>query len=286
MSSPLGSGPAVTERPAATIGSLLDRATATGGIRLATLSALDLCVLGAPTQALFDELPARVWAGLDGAVRDVLAAEAAHRLTQRGLLLADLPRAADHGTVDRYTFHPLLGTLMAARSRPTFVVMCEVDHSAHGDGPRMYALGDQTDPVRGIVVELPVSVPPQTHGTPAELGPLGRLYRYSLVTAPVAAALLATWSMPEEAGPQAPPVGTARPRTVALFRQSEEHNVLGMKLFVLGDGTHARLIRSGTPDDPQSDVYDRTQLRAIMYNLLNSQPGLAEQLAQPADSGS
>jgi hypothetical protein len=45
---------------------LIDRAQSQD-VLLTVLSAWDLCALGGPRQALFDEAPARAWAGMDGA---------------------------------------------------------------------------------------------------------------------------------------------------------------------------------------------------------------------------
>jgi hypothetical protein len=64
-------------------------------------------------------------------------------------------------------------------------------------GPRMrplcfFALGDQTQPVRGLVIEVPA--PPadnRKYPQQKKLGPLGWLYSYALVTREKAANMLA-----------------------------------------------------------------------------------------------
>ena len=118
-------------------------------------------------------------------------------LVKRGLLIDGAPQHRTVQAVTSYSFKPELGLMLAARCRPAFVVLAKGER----DDLRplsLFALGDQADPVRAIVAEVPTGLPPdRAVGYPdtRKLGPLGWIYRYVLVSSVNAADLLARWTM-------------------------------------------------------------------------------------------
>jgi hypothetical protein len=79
-----------------------------------------------------------------------------------------------------YGLKPELGRMLAARCRPSFIVIAaEERRGLHQLS--LFALGDQAQPVRGIVGELPAPLPAGSPN-PRRLGPLGWIYRYVLVS--------------------------------------------------------------------------------------------------------
>ena len=69
---------------------LIDRAQSQD-VLLTVLTARDLCALGGPRQALFDEAPARAWAGMRHRARNNLPAVIITELQERGLLIRQTP---------------------------------------------------------------------------------------------------------------------------------------------------------------------------------------------------
>src|SRR5580704_16708307 len=196
---------------------LIDSAADVPFEELVTLSALELCVLGAPRQALFEEPVASAWTGLDKRRRGRLIEETTAAMVARRLLAPDPRQPAD----DIYVVQPALGIVLAARSRPAWIVLTE---TARPDlrPPRLFAFGDVAEPVRGVVVEEPAALPAAVASGPAarKLGPLARLYRYVLVSQDRAAQVLAEWAIapppaPPATGPAAAPGTEAPARAVA-----------------------------------------------------------------------
>jgi hypothetical protein len=181
---------------------LIDTARADGIVSLGALGGMDLCILGGPMHSVFPEAVAKAWLGLGDRARQKLIDERTADMAKRGMLRP--PPPGGYG----YALAPALGLALAARCRPAFVVTASA-------GPQMrplcfFALGDQIEPVRGLVIEVPA--PPadsRTFPQHKKLGPLGWLYSYALVTPKKAAYMLAEHvSSPPSgvpAGPGQPP---------------------------------------------------------------------------------
>lgn len=200
-------------------------------VDLAVVSALDLCVLGGTEPPLLDEAVARAWNRLGGRQRDKTADAVTKTLLDRGLLTDEGLRTSARPRSGRYAPRPELGLVLAARRHPSFVVRTE----AEGQdlcGLRLFALGDQAEPARGLVVGAPAALPPDRAGdfrVARKLGPLGWIYRYVLVSreqAPGSAPSCSAWS-PGHAGDRAtsavrracPPSRPAGPPAPVLRRR-------------------------------------------------------------------
>jgi hypothetical protein len=280
---------------------LIDEAQAASFVELVTVSALELCVLGGPRHALFEEPVTQAWAALGDRRRGKIMKLTTDGMVERRLLLPE--PSPERGTAD-YALDPALGIVLAARSRPAFVVVTETAASSLRT-PRFLALGDQEVPVRAIVVEEPAALPAGSRDFPnlRKLGPLGRFYRYLLVSQARAAELLAEWAIAP------PPSGadSASARSVSRFRPGGADpgaasgggasgggasggaasgggasgggaprgaGALGMaavRIDVRGDGTTARLARP--PEDGPGQDYDRAGLAGIMLELMARAPG-------------
>jgi hypothetical protein len=230
-------------------------------VLLTMLSAMDLCALGGPKQALFDEAPARAWGSLRPKGRKNLPGVIFEDLEERGLLIRQpptVPLAAPggHAEAEDYAFAPKLGVVMAARSRPALAVTCEVK-KVPSRYPRLYALGDEQDRVQAIVLETPEAPQPGQFQHVEKAGPLGWFYRYDLVSRPSAADFLAQWVLlRSQRHPRAP-------RLVTLLRFDQGKALTVRTLEIYGEnGKTARL------DGAQ---YDQAELTDIMSGLLNPQ---------------
>jgi hypothetical protein len=241
---------------------LIDRAQS-ANVLLTMLSAMDLCALGGPRQALFDEAPARAWGSLRPKGRKNLPGVIFEELEERGLLIRQaptVPLAAPDGHVEPeardYAFSPKLGAVMAARSRPAVAVTCELK-KVPSRYPRLYALGDEQDRVRAMVLETPEAPEPGQFQQVDRAGPLGWFYRYDLISRQSAADFLAGWALlRSKRHPRAP-----RLVTLLRFDQGNALTVRTLEIYT-DDGTTARL--DGTQ-------YDKTEVTSIMSSLLNAQ---------------
>ena len=78
-------------------------------------------------------------------------------MVERGLLIdGSTQTGRQHGS--GYALKPELGIMLAARCRPSFIVVTEIGLPDLRT-PRFFALGDQAEPVRGFVVEEPTALP-------------------------------------------------------------------------------------------------------------------------------
>jgi hypothetical protein len=236
-------------------------------VDLVTVSALELCVLGGPKQPLFDERVARAWVQLGARRRHKVIEEVTAGMVQRGLLVDDNPQRGRRQHASTFSVKPELGLMLAARCRPWSIVVAEAGR-AELRTPRVFALGDQAEPVRAVVVEEPVTLPEDIAGRfqqVRKLGPLGWFYQYSLVSRDKAAAVLAalTISPPRHSGEVVAPVWT-----VAAYYPGSG-NPAGERLSVMGDGAKATLdgpiVGNG---DLGAAAYDGEGLRAIMLHLI------------------
>jgi hypothetical protein len=172
-------------------------------VDLAVVSAMDLCVLGGAEPPLLDEVVARAWNRLGGRLRDKTAEAVTETLLGRGLLTDEGLRTSARPRSGRYAPGPELGLVLAARRHPWFVVRAEAE-GQDLPGLRLFALGDQAGPARGLVAEVPAGLPPDRAGdfrVVRKPGPLGLVYRYLLLSPEQAAEILARWVISPPARP-------------------------------------------------------------------------------------
>jgi len=234
-------------------------------VELVTVSALELCVLDGPGQPVFEKRVAQAWVRVTDRRRRKITEEVTAGLVRRGLLIDGAPQHRAVQAVSSYSFKPELGLMLAARCRPAFVVLAKGER----DDLRplsLFALGDQADPVRAIVAEVPAGLPPDraaAYPDTRRLGPLGWIYRYVLVSSANAADLLARWTMtpPAQAG-DAVPV-----RYLVSAYCPDRENPVGHHLRVRGDGIRA-VVDGPSTGSAQPAQYDLEGLRGIMFDLL------------------
>lgn len=232
-------------------------------VDLVTLSALELCVLDGPRQPLFEERVARAWTQLGERRRRKLMEEVSASMVGRGLLIDDRPEPGPRERGGDYALKPELGLMLAARCRPSFIVIAAGERQ--GLRPlSLFALGDQAQPVRGIVAEVPAALP-AGYPNPRTLGPLGWVYRYALVSPASAAEILARWTItpPAESGE-----AIFTRYLVSAYRPDRE-NPAGYHLGVRGDGARAVVDGPATVSGESASAgYDLEALQAIMLGLL------------------
>jgi hypothetical protein len=221
-------------------------------VELVTVSALELCVLDGPRQPLSDERVVQAWSRLGNRRQRLLTSEITAGMAERGLLTGDTAQGGG------YALKPELGIMLAARCRPTSIVVTDIGHP-NLRTTRLFALGDQAEPVRGFVVEEPATLPADIAGSfphVKKFGPLGWFYQYFLVSPAKAAEVLAdlTISPPRHSGAVVAPGWT-----VTAYHPGSG-NPGGERLSVQGDGTRARL---GNSRD-----CDSAELRAVMLRLI------------------
>jgi len=236
-------------------------------VDLVTLSALDLCVLGGAQHPLFEESVGRAWIQLGERRRRTIVEDATADMVERGLLIDDSPQPRHRGRGGSYALKPELGLMLAAHCRPSTIVITETGRPGLR-APRFFALGDQTEPVRGVVMEEPTTLPTAVAGNfphVKKLGPLGWFYRFFLLSPIRAAEVLAvlTLSPPRSSG------AAVAPGWTVSAHYPGSGNPGGERLSVRGDGLTARV------DDPgkgngglASAEYDSEGLRAIMLHLI------------------
>ncbi len=240
-------------------------------VDLVTLSALELCVLDGPRHALFDERVAHAWTLAGDRRRRQLMEEVTAGLVRRGLLIEEPPGDAAPQSGSIYTLKPELGLMLAARCRPSFVVVA----AGEGEGLRpltIFALGDQAEPVRGFVAEVPAELPPDRaahYPKAAKLGPLGWMYRYVLVSPMTAAEILARWTI----APPQQPGGAVPTRYLVSAYHPDRDSPASHHLGVTGDGSRAFVDGPGVGAGVLTrEEYDLEGLGAIMLNVLTRVP--------------
>lgn len=241
---------------------LISRAQ-TDAVDLVTVSALELCVLGGPRHPLFEESVSRAWMKLGNRRREKVMDWVTEGMVERGLLIDNSPWTGFQQRSSTYSLQPELGVMLAARCRPAFIIVTE---TAVQDlrTPRFFVLSDQAEPVRGIVAELPTALPQDISGDfpqVRKLGPLGRFYRYVLMSPDKAAAVLAelTISPPRRSG-EALSGGY-----VVCAYHPDGKDPIGYRLSVWGDGMKARL---DGPGNQAGGEYDVEGLRTVMIDLI------------------
>src|SRR5579875_1306236 len=248
---------------------LIDQAQ-TDFVDLTTVTGLELCVLGGPRHPLFEEAVARAWMEMANRQRKKLIEWVTEGMVERGLLIEDNSAAGSKRAGGTYSLKPELGIALAARCRPAFIVITDttVDNLRT---PRFFALGDQDEPVRAVVVEEPAALPPEIAGDfphVKKFGPLGRFYRYVLVSREKAAAALAELTI----SPPSEPSGASEPSIwlVSLYRHYDGKNPFGYRLSIRSDGMKARVEGLGSGGSGPEAEYDADGLQTIMRDLITA----------------
>jgi hypothetical protein len=188
-------------------------------------------------------------------------------MAERSLLIDTSPLTSSGQLSGSYALKPELGLMLAARCRPSFIVVTEAE-GQNLRALRLFALGDQTEPVRALVAEVPAGTPRGTDpDVPffSKLGPLGWAYRYVLVSRDTAAELLAKWTIPP---PQRSGDVQSRAYLVSVYHPDRQ-NPAGYRLRVRSDGRKTFVDSPGTGDgDPAPAEYDVAGLRAVMLDLI------------------
>jgi hypothetical protein len=223
---------------------------------LPPLCGADLCVLGGPKHPVFWGRLASAWLGLDEHARIRLIEARTQSLVKRSLLIEE---AAGAGRFPDPSFAPApeLGILLAARSRPSFVIATHP--SKRLPSVSYFALGDESTPVRALLQEIPDV--PDDEDLAGTWGPLSLVFCYRMCTPAAAAGFLARWALkPLPAKPgQMPPA-----RTVTLLRPDETAMSATHQLAIHSDGATARI---DAPDGPSAlDVHG---LRRVMADLID-----------------
>lgn len=224
---------------------LLDTAERDGVALLPELMAVDLCVLGAALQAVFDEPVWRSWLALADATREGFVLDVLSGLAQRRLI--DPPADQD---VSALRVHAPLGLIMVARSRPAFVVVCSVGEVQRG-APRMYGIAEDGRGLRAVLAEQ-VSAERIGLGTGhrerldpvedrARPGDLNQIYKYALMLPGQAVHVLASWLHAEDGS------GAIVPRCLDLYRHREGQSLTHEQVTVTADADGDR-IHHVTPD--------------------------------------
>jgi hypothetical protein len=225
-----------------------------GYVNLPMLCGADLCMLGGPEQPFFWEPLTTQWLSLRPRERNGYMKARTNGLVEAGRLIPVTPGGYRSGA--RYTVSPELGILLAARSHPTYVV---ASHFSSRSAPlSCFAIGDETEPVRGVVMAVPVA-PPGKAKASAKPSPVADVFDHILTTPSRAAEFLAArviLPVPGGTGLQEQP-----PRLVTLFRPGAGLTPLA-ELAVAGDGTIARVTGAGV-----SGEYDSAGLRAVLLDL-------------------
>jgi hypothetical protein len=231
---------------------LIDTARSDGIVSLGALGGMDLCILGGPMHSVFPEALAKAWLSLGDRARQKLIDERTADMAKRGMLTP--PPPGGYG----YALAPAVGLALAARCRPTFVVTASASPSMR---PLcFFALGDQTEPVRGLVIEVPAP-PSDNRKFPQQkkLGPLGWLYSYALVTPEKAAYMLAEHVSSPSPGV---PVGPGQPPYAVTLYRAGDGLQPAAELSVLGDGTTAQVTGANVNGE-----YDKAALQQILLGL-------------------
>lgn len=237
-------------------------------VDLVVVSALELCVLDGPRQPVFDERVARAWLQVTDRRRRKVTEEVTAGLVRRGLLINARPEYRAEHDGSAYSLKPELGLMLAARSRPAFVVVAKGER----DDLRpltLFALGDQADPVRAIVAEVPTGLPPDRdadYPDTRKLGPLGWIYRSVLASPANAADLLARWTITQPVQPAA----AAPVRYLVSAYRPDREKPIEHHLGVCGDGSRAFVDGPGRGNGNLTRAEHNLEgLRALMLNLLS-----------------
>lgn len=226
-----------------------------GYVNLPVLSGVDLCLLGGPGQPFFWEPLASAWLSLQPRARNGYIEARTKGLTEDGRLIPVTP-GDGYRLGARYAVSPELGIVLAARSRPTFVI---ASHFSDRLAPlSLFAIGDETEPARGIVMAVPVA-PPGKAQEISKPSPIADVFDHILTTTAHAADFLAGRVI--KPAPARNRLQKQPPRLVTLFR-SGGGLTPAAELSVLGNGTTARVTGAGV-----SGEFDKESLRTVLLDL-------------------
>jgi hypothetical protein len=226
-----------------------------GYVNLPILTGADLCLLGGPRHPFCWEPLAAAWLTLRPQDRDGYIRTRTRRMIEDGRLIET--GAGDGGVSGaRYAVSPELGILLAARSRPTFAI---ASHFSLGVAPlTLLAVGDEAEPVRGIVMAVPAT-PLRQAGERAASSPLAGVFDHLLTTAARAAEFLADRVI--RPAPADSEFHEQPHHLVTLYRSGDGLRPAA-RLSVLGNGTTARVTGAGL-----SGEFDREMLQTVLLRL-------------------
>jgi hypothetical protein len=231
------------------------RLDAESDITLPFLAGGDLCMLGGHRSPFFWEPLAARWRSLPSADRKKWMQGRAERLAEDGQLTELVPGGSGRPGAC-YAVSPELGIVLAALDRPTWVITS--GFSSRVAPAALFAVGDEAQPVRGLVMAFAVRLP-AWGDKPAGPRYVADVFAHTLTTTARAAELLAGWVIKP-----APAHGHFRkqpPRRVALFRPGGG-DTPAAELSVLGNGTTAQV--TGTAATVELDA---ETLQAALLNL-------------------
>jgi hypothetical protein len=243
-----------------TVRDLVAEANAEGVVPLKSLMAMELCVLGGPRHAFFDETVAHAWLGLSDKMRKKLTASAIGYLRERELLL---PHAISRDAPVSYSLSPELGVVLAARCRPSFVIVNAISGTSLRQ-PVLFGFGDREVPVRGIVAELPrAAQDTEMKDFAKQFGPLGWTYSYVLFSPESAVVFQADWVA--DPLPERPDVRDGVSRVITKLHPVGETGQAGWRMSFRGDGKGAEV---ETGDGQPARRYSVDELRSLMSEFI------------------
>lgn len=178
-----------------------------GSVELPVLTQADLCALGAAHQSLICERTWNWWTDLDRDQQAGLTAKSLEILALRGLVV---PSAGRIPAVPS----PELGLILAARTRPQIVVICQVSGQDAAFEPRFFGITAQQGGLRALVRETLTTDAP----SPGGRADLGTILRYTLMTPLSAADAVASWARRRGAVPTADVFGHGETGLLSLDR--------------------------------------------------------------------
>jgi hypothetical protein len=241
---------------------LLAAADRAGLAPLPSLLLVDLCVLNAHRQSLFDESALDTWAALTGPARERFGGEAIGGLVERGLLGREPARRYGVQEPTRLRMHPALAMILATRAKPVWLAVCSITGTA-STGPRLYGLGTAVEPLRAAVLEMPRDPAPTEPAAP-NLADLGKVYDYALAGTVKAADVLASW-----ATKQMPGTALAH-RQVDVYHHQEGRSLARVRVRVeLAGQPHPARVSIGEGETARSlGDYDRAALADLLHDVI------------------
>lgn len=234
---------------------LFERAATGESVELAVLSGMEQCVLA---YGLLERPVRLAWDGF-GEHRRTKATE----LSLAGLRGRGLIKSESAGE-PVWSMSPELGIVQAAQRKPAYFVVTEVEGKKLRS-LRFFAIGDQGRPVRGVVVEEPVALPAGAYKNVENLGPLGWMTRYRLVSEGQAVGILTDMALT----PRRDRGGTY-PYGIRRFQRPEGGEVTEAGISVEGAGSVARVrrFRAAEPASEEVVALKTDALRELLSTLL------------------
>ncbi|WP_194893821.1 hypothetical protein [Catenulispora pinisilvae] len=242
---------------------LFERVATGESVELAVLSGVERCVLGQPAYALLERPVRLAWDGF-GETRRTKATELSLAgMSERGLIRREVGDDAAEPAASLWSMSPELGIVQAAQRKPAYLVVTEVE-GKKTRGLRFFAIGDQEQPVCGVVVEEPVALPTGSYKNVETLGPLGWMTRYRLVSEGQAVGILTDMALT----PRQDRGGTY-PYGIRRFQRPEGGAVVEAGISVVGAGSAARVRRfSAEQSDREVFAVKADVLHSLLGRLL------------------